>query len=582
MNTALLVKSMVASTLLAGPGDSSTVASAIAEYLRRAEAFGFSGSVLVEVKGRPIVHAGFGLANRATGERITPSTPFALASVSKQFVSSAVMLLAQQGKLAPNDSLGRFFPDLPPDKRGITLHELLTHTSGISDRRAPTARDAESFVRAVLARPLASKPGEAHRYSNLGYGVLAALIERVSGQPYAEFMDHALFAPLGMRGTYVVGAPGKSRRTHAYRASIDFGEPAPRDVMWNDVSGVGIVSTTEDLLRWERALRRRALISEASQRAMFTPYAESFGYGWTVQTNARGTTTISHNGLKLPEGWNSDYRRFPDDSVVVIVLSNTYREDALGWLVATNIVRLVFGGEVTFPPSVAAVPASVRLALSGEYAIDSTSGFRLARQGESLTLEPVGQAAVNTLLFGAARDTLGFADANARATRVIEAVRDDALQRVATELADVQPVAEWRTEMRATWDSLVARYGDYRRHEVLYSSPSPVNPSASDTYLRLHFARDSVVIRYSWNDGKLWGASDMGSFPGRQTEVERIPSALPVAMSPDGQLVVMSLVSGSTRRLRIVRQDGRVARLEVVGVGPPILAIRCADPHCGS
>jgi hypothetical protein len=228
------------------------------------------------------------------------------------------------------------------------------------------------------------------------------------------------------------------------------------------------------------------------------------------------------------------------------------------------------------------MPAALRTALVGEYAIDSASAFRVARQGELLTLEPIGQGAANVLLFGSRRDTLGFADANASAARIIEAVRDDALPRVATELADVQPVSEWRTELRATWDSLVARYGEHRRYEVLYSSPSPANPSGSDTYLRLHFARDSVVIRYSWNGGKLWGASDMGSFPGRQTEVERIPSALPVAMSPDGQLVVMSLASDRIRRFRVGRQDGRVARLEVVGASAPVLATRCREGRCGS
>jgi CubicO group peptidase (beta-lactamase class C family) len=560
------------------PVDSATMAAAIGEYLQRAEAYGFSGAVLVEVKGRPLVHAGYGLANRATGARVGTRSPFALASISKPFVASAVMLLAQRGKLAPSDSIGRFFPGVPADKRGITIHQLLTHTSGISDRGAPVAADARAFVQAVLARPLSSLPGERSRYSNLGYGILAAVVQEVGGMPYAAFMERMLFAPLGMHDTRVVSASGTPGGTHVYRGAIDFGEPrrdAAGPVRWNDVAGVGIVSTTDDLLKWERSLRRRTLLTEASQRTMFTPVAEGFGYGWVVQTTSRGTVTMSHNGLLLPEGWNSDYRRFPDDSVAIIVLSNSYREDALGWIVARNVVRLVFGGDVSVPPPVVPMPRAARASLVGDYVLDSAGRFRVREQGDRLTLHPIGQAAVNLMIFGSGRDTLGLAAANARSARLVEALRDDSLARVAGDLADVQTLPEWRTELRATWDSLVARFGAFRRHDVLHSSPAQATPTAANTYVRLYFARDSVVVRHSWNNGKLWGASDVGSFPGRHTEVEQVPAAMPMALQPDGQFAAASLVTGRTRRVRFRRDDaGKVTALDVVGATPGAVATR--------
>ena len=560
------------------PGDSGRLADAIGEYLRRAEAFGFSGAVVVEIGGTPIVHAGFGAANRRTGSRVSTTTPFYVASVSKQFVATAIMRLVDAGKIRTTDSVARFFPDVPADKRGITVHHLLTHTSGIRDASDGPAVSAEEFVRAEFSRPLASAPGERQRYSNIGYGLLAAIIERASGTPYAAFMQTTLFAPLGMRDTYVVGSKRPTGQTRAYRGVIDFGDVTRvhgRPVTWRDVSGTGIVTTSADLLRWERALRGRTLLSEKSQRAMLTPYAESFGYGWTIQTTARGTRAIAHNGLVFPEGWNSDYRRFPEDSVTVIVLSNTFREDALGHIVARHLVRLVFGGDVPFPPPAVAGSAAQAATLAGEYVLPDSGRFRIVARGAALTLEPVGQAAVNLVMFGTTRDTFGLAAATQASRRLVDALRDDAFDRIRGDLGEGLPLEEWRRRLRETWDSLATRHGAYQSATVVSAVPSAVSETAVDTYVRLRFARDSVLVRHSWGHGRLLGASDIGSFPAGYREVELVPSPMPLVAQPGGQFAVANLVTGRVRRFRVRRDEtGAMIGLDVVGAGPVVTATR--------
>jgi len=176
---------------------------ALDRYVRELAGYGYSGSVLVEQHGEVVLDQGYGLADRAHNMPFTADTLFDIASISKPFTAAAVLRLEMRGKLKVEDKLGRFFPDAPPDKAAITLHQLLTHTSGlpesIGQEYDPLAR--KGFLRRVFATKLLFPPGGRFSYSNVGYSLLAAVVEQVSGKPFGEVESvkavSDLYAPVG-------------------------------------------------------------------------------------------------------------------------------------------------------------------------------------------------------------------------------------------------------------------------------------------------------------------------------------------------------------------------------------------------
>lgn len=167
----------------------------------------FSGAALVRQGSETLLSSGYGVADSATGRSNTPETAFQIASISKQFAAAAILLLQKRGMLTVRDAVSAWVPGCPAAWTPITLHHLLTHTSGLGHWRdfpeldlcAPTTQ--ETLLRTFSCRPLTFPPGDGWSYSSLGYVLLAHVVERASGEPYADFLRHAIFDPLGMRHT---------------------------------------------------------------------------------------------------------------------------------------------------------------------------------------------------------------------------------------------------------------------------------------------------------------------------------------------------------------------------------------------
>ena len=159
-------------------------------YLSRSVPFGFSGALLVEEGGKVVLNKGYGLAVRSNNIPNTADTVFSVGSLTKQFTAAGIMKLEMMGKLNTEDRLDKYFENVPEDKEAITLHHLLTHTSGVVDAVGPDYQELEreDLVKKVFAEPLQHPPGEEFAYSNAGYSLLAAVIEKVSGQKYEEFL----------------------------------------------------------------------------------------------------------------------------------------------------------------------------------------------------------------------------------------------------------------------------------------------------------------------------------------------------------------------------------------------------------
>jgi CubicO group peptidase (beta-lactamase class C family) len=198
-------------------------------YLRRLEKLGFAGAVLVARGEVPLFAEGFGLADREHGVRWTPGTISDIGSITKQFTGAAILKLEEAGKLEVGDPITRYFQGVPADKAGITVHQLLTHSSGLSD---PDIDDfdpvpLDEYVKQTFARPLLFAPGKGYSYSNANFSLLGAILEKLSGATYESFLRQRLFLPNGMYETgYTLPAWGESRFAPGYEAGEGAGAPS--------------------------------------------------------------------------------------------------------------------------------------------------------------------------------------------------------------------------------------------------------------------------------------------------------------------------------------------------------------------
>lgn len=306
----------------------------IEKYLDRLEDKGFSGAVLVAQNNEIILKSGYGLAERQNNVLITPETVFDTGSLSKQFTAAAILHLEEQGLLKVEDTLAKFFENVPQDKAKITLHQLLTHSSGLpryvyqGDFSKTSRKEAISLA---LNSKLKHQPGEKYLYSDTGYGLLAAIIEITSAQSFKSHLKQHLFEPVGMKQTGFYNDPqwNSMNVAHGYYNQKDYGSaaqcPGP---YWGILGFGGVLTTVEDLYLWNTALENNLVLSEESTTKLFTPYIKEekdgtsyYGYGWAIEELPKHGKKISHDGSG--DSQNAILIKYAQyHNTLVIVLSN--------------------------------------------------------------------------------------------------------------------------------------------------------------------------------------------------------------------------------------------------------------------
>jgi len=291
----------------------------------------FSGTVIVTKNDEVLLSQGYGLADVEHGVANTPQTRFRIGSITKQFTAMGIMILQERGRLCVTDTLGNYLTDIPSAWEGLTIHQLLTHTSGIMHAWAlPGFRDTmmvPASIDEVLERyhdqPLLFTAGEDFEYSGVGYFLLAKLIKVISRKPYGIFLQKAVFSPLGMHDT---GADQPEvvleRRAKGYVFEDGTIRNAPPIYIPILTGGGNLYSTVEDLARWDRALREKRLISPAGYKALYNPDLENHAYGWRV-SERDGRRVLAHGG-GVP-GFTSFILRVPAEELCVVVLTNSRR-----------------------------------------------------------------------------------------------------------------------------------------------------------------------------------------------------------------------------------------------------------------
>ena len=308
----------------------------------------FSGSVLAAHQGDVIFSGHFGLANRELKQPFAQDTVFDIGSITKQFTASAILKLSETQQLSLQATLSDFFDHVPGDKQKITVHHLLSHSSGLTQGFGLyDVVERDKFIEQAFASELLSVPGEKYHYSNLGYSLLAAIIEKVTGTGWEEYIRENLLLPAGLKNTgyrTVERTASKlavnygrepnalqrlfsitaASRSVGHSLQHQYQEPGPR---WYMEGAGSFLSTMTDMYHWYLVLRAEKILSKPSWSLLFTPHiaendtaSSHYGYGWVIDKNKRGEPRIHHNGSNSYSF--ADFKYYPDSDVFIFLATN--------------------------------------------------------------------------------------------------------------------------------------------------------------------------------------------------------------------------------------------------------------------
>lgn len=294
----------------------------------------FNGNILISYKGNTIYKKSFGYAVKDSREMLSAESSFQLASTSKPFTAAAILQLYEQGKLGLEDLVSDYYPGFPYK---VTIRNLLSHRSGLPDymncgallpkKAYLTNQDVMTMFVQRKPKALAS-PNAVFKYNNSNYAVLAALVEKISGEDFDQYCEENIFKPLGMKNTWV-WHPSQSRKkgqTYGYNASWTLRRPDMFDGVHGDK---GVYSTAEDLLKWDKSWTEHTLLKASTVKAAYEGQSKGssgkdYGLGWRTKKLEDNKKMIYHNGWW--HDYNIVFKRFIDDSLTIIILSNKYNQ----------------------------------------------------------------------------------------------------------------------------------------------------------------------------------------------------------------------------------------------------------------
>lgn len=480
------------------------------QYLTRLSRFGFSGAVLVAQRGKILLHKGYGWADQQHGEANTAQTVFDIASLTKQFTAAAILKLEADGKLKTGDRISQYLPDVPPDKAEITIHHLLTHTSGFDpDFTEGKGITRNQFIAAMLKMPLVAKPGKQFIYANSGYCLLAAIIEIVSAQPYNQFLVEKLYKPAGLThtGCYDDAARwSQASIAHGYNEATDNGLPTARPSNWGVRGAYDALTTVGDFYKWVTALRNHSVLPEAQVKKLFSPQAPAdepgvnYGYGWLIGKSTEGKTLIKHDGSHF-EGFNASCKLYLDDDLVVIVMANRI----FGRLLPQNAIEpaiagILFHGKTPEVPEAISIGPALLKKVVGTYHLPSGARIEVGAEKDHLTVSPWGQEAIDLLLAATPEERNRHAEFNGRAAAIFHGIAKGDYSALDADLKRKEILDEFKAAAAALWRKFEAAHGAFKSLDLLGTVPET---EATMTYVQLNFERGSEYRRCRWEQGKL-------------------------------------------------------------------------------
>jgi CubicO group peptidase (beta-lactamase class C family) len=540
----------------------SALGARIDTILSRYAMYGMSGSVAVEENGRVILEHGYGFADRDRRIAATASTTYDVGSIVKTFTAAAILTLANEGRLNLTDSLGRFFPQGGPPQQAVTIHELLLHTGGfaLDPVNAGILEEDSRDVFVTKAMSYALGPRGRYSYSNLGYGLLAIIVEQIAGEDFRAFVNRRLIAPVGLsrtgwwRDSGAVNAPGVatgyvfSDREDVLSAEPILNRKSSASPLWSKwpMGAGGMISNVSDLRLWYHALADAKVIPPGQRDSMFSRLdtTGSQGYSWTIGTVA-GLGRRQYKGGSRT-GFNALISAYPERGALFVYTTNQSVEAQWHALIWRSLERALRGDSVELPLPTVQPSASALDAFAGVFELPNGGRIRIAREGEEILMGGENQAGSDALL-GAA----GAPDA--------ERVSDLSRRLVASVLAGRSD-----TTLPVTWDQLReltewirARAGSGNQLTVLGSVPHTSGAGRVQTFVRAGNP-GAPVMRFIWDRTQLLFWADGIRFPAfRRLRPNSASTA--TAFTPRETGWVTLVRSGDT--VRVQWKDGRSTRV---------------------
>ncbi len=541
-------------------------ADAMNQYFDRLADFGGYGAIVVMRDGKVVYRHGFGLSDRARRTPLTPASGIDIASIGKHFTALAILQLEERGALNRADTIGAYIDNVPPDKRAITIQQLLTHRSGLPaffiEGNDFTRLTRDEALPAILRAELEFKPGTDEGYSDAGFTLLAIIAEKLSGQTIEELIRREQFDRAGMSRTHSYGTAaltGMTGLARGYLGDDDRGTPANyvRSADYWVLKGAGgVISTADDLAKWETALAGGKLLNSRSRAAYFGSPADSIaiaGEPVALPSGKRATVITGAQDF----GFAAAIVRYADDGTTVIITSNrqpqsmdiSFSRNAL----VADVDAFLFGKGHVAPPS-----ASSRTlpSITSTYRLGDSSTIRVERDGEFLVFSPNGALATELLAYG---DSTGRGNRLALSVRSVEIVekicRGDAS---ALNAALVRPSERYESYIRTTAcaDS-TARVRSAGSMPKWWTNPPGVQPA---TILEIVGTAGTKRMRFEWTNDKITALGGGGMEP----------PATPFSSSDrDGELVGYHVGIRAFVRVRLSH-----ATLEFAGAGAGGIARR--------
>jgi CubicO group peptidase (beta-lactamase class C family) len=528
------------------------------EYLSRLERFGFSGGALA-VRGKDVLlMKSYGLSDRAKNIPLATDSVYNLGSITKQFTAAGILTLEMQGKLSVNDLASKYLDGVPADKASITLHHLLTHSSGLESDFSPTDYDPvgrEEYVRRALQSTLLFKPGSGYEYSNAGYSLLAAIVEKVSGRPYEAYLIEQVLEPAGMIETgYKAPAWAASRIAHGYRDGQDWGtivqriEP-PDAPYWMLRGNGGLHTTLGDVLKWHRALDGDAVLSKDARAKYFKPYVAEgpaqrsfYAYGWAISKTPRGTTVVQHNGGNGV--YVAEFMRFPDEDAMIFLTSTNAEMKASQ--VVPILERILFGGTASLPPAVVNIAPETLARLAGRWVLPKGGVITMTVDGNALAARADDPEALSALAPPPPGQAERFAQLTARTDDLsARAFRGD-VRGLHEAMGGDMPLDQVKTQEAGMMRDREGRLGRFLKSSALATVPR--EGDTVQTIVRLDFEKASVFNIYIWGPRRILGIRGMPELPALRflPVSDRAFASYSIEMGGAGQTLSFETAGGET------------------------------------
>ncbi len=322
----------------------------------------YSGALLIVKDGKALLNKGYGWADKESKIPFTSNTIASIGSITKAFTAAAILKLEEQGKLSVNDPLKKYFPNIPADKAEITIHQLLTHSSGFVEFLEEDGGDYEiiktdAYLKRAFDSKLQFKPGEKAIYTNVGMSILGIIIEQISGMDYESYLKKHLFSPIGIKNIGYHFPPANNvtiatgyKNGNRWGTHQEYFKRAGGGPYWNLKANGGLEISNDEWLIWINAISNNTILSKASTEKMFAPHVleegyagqSSFGYGCNIMKSRRGTKMIDNGGSNGI--YHARMIRLPEEGLVFYMVTNESSVNTN--MVLPNVTQLYFQGKI--------------------------------------------------------------------------------------------------------------------------------------------------------------------------------------------------------------------------------------------